>query len=349
MSDERITIPAGHEVRVVDLPTGPGVARSHAGAIIASLGTASDAADRELADVVAGVERELAAPKRTIDLVAQTGRVEMRDLFAPSRPSTARIAAPVEWCFHAGAVASMMATAERRAVLFTCMRRIARTDVMQLAAVIGDATPAVLAFAEVAHGLGIQIRSPDTSQRGLAVAIEVKRPDDLELCVIAGLPFAGLAARPDADRALCAIDDAAFAARLAALAAVEPEIVYRSPRLREIAIAGDHESLFGALLRRTAPVFTMRNLPAKSPEIRRMGGEGVVPIYVDVTAVQWAAADLGKPDGSYELGPLAFTSALRAAASDQLGLGVGLYRDRKTPMYVVMPAALVAAMARELP
>jgi hypothetical protein len=350
MSDDTVEVPAGHEVRVFDLPFQPGVTRTPAGLILAGFGSAGDDADRELDMVLAGVDRECAEPTRTLELVAVDGRMRIADTFAPSRPKTLRVESPITWCFHAGAITSLMATATRRNALFERMHRLARSEVMQSVSVIGGPSAAVVAFADVLRGLRVPLRVPDASQGGQSVQIEVKRPDGETLCIFAGHEYPDeLAPLRYAVGELCGMDDAAFSEQLASISSSEPVISYRSPRLGQLMIDGSSNTtvsdvIVREVVTRELPVFAMRDASTSALGLRTMSGQTVIPVYADVTAMQWAAVDLGKPDGSVVPGALEPSTLIRMAAKSSHGIAVGLYRDRKTPMYAVLHATLVAAL-----
>lgn len=350
MTDETVTVPADHEVGVIRLPFEATVMRTPGGAIVASLGSASDDADRELETVLANVERELAMTPTMVNVVAETGRVRMADLFAPAQPKLATTRSPITWCFHAGAVASLMASPGRRRMLFEQLHRIAQIPIMQTACVIDGATPAVVAFVKLAYGLGLDVRQPDTSQGGMAVFIEVKRPGGEIVSVVAGHPLPPqIATAPDTEGELARLESKALIESVDRVTGTEPVIAYRSPRLLQVMLdaqaRGDATGrIMGEMLARELPVFSMRM--QSGLELRNFNGERAIPIYADATAVQWAAVDLGKPRDSYEPAPMDLRALLGHAAKSGLGIAIGLYRDRKMPMYAVVPASAVAGIAQ---
>ncbi len=76
---------------------------------------------------------------------------------------------------------------------------------------------------------------------------------------------------------------------------------------------------------------------------RLMDGERVLSIYGDKFAAEWSAHDQGAPSAT--IGTIPFHVAAQLAAKHELGLGVGVYRDRKTPVYAILPASFVATIA----
>ena len=296
--------------------------------LIASFGSAGDDADRELAAVLADVERELASPSRTVELVVHDARLTVADLFLPSQPPRQRTAAPVTWCFHVGAVASLMSSPPRRSALFERMRLIAASNVKQAAFVRDGVTRAGRAFADAAREIDVEVRAPDASH-GIML-LEVTRPRET-LCALAGCPH-DLVKQPDAGRT----------------APDAPVITYRSPRLKQLVLGSPNavpmDPVARELMSRPEPVFLMRDPASPSVEMRNMGGEAALPVYPDVTTLQWAVADLQK--SKCVPGAVEFRTLLRMAASQRCGIAVCVYRDRKSPVHVVMRAAQVSALTR---
>jgi hypothetical protein len=332
VADETVTVPPEHAVRVIQMPFEPSVTRTPGGTILASFGSAGDDADRELDMVLAGVERELATPS-TVNVVALNGRIHMSELFEPAHPKTMAMPSPIAWCFHAGAVASVMASPARRRKLHERIQHIARIPIMQSACVLDGPTPAVTAFMQLVREHDVDVRNPDSSQGGLAVLIEVTRPGGEIVCVVAGQPVPRDGAPPPQD------------------GMTEPVITYRSPRLLQVMLDAQARGnatavIVTELLQRDVPPFVMRF--KSGLELRNFGGDRTLPIYADATAVQWAAIDLGKPRESYEPAPVDLRGVLAQCAKTDVGIAVGLYRDRATPMYAVVPAAVVASLVAHL-
>ena len=216
---------------------------------------------------------------------------------------------------------------EQRSELATArMRGLA---MKQSAFAYDGVAPAGRAFADVAREIGVELRRPDSSQGTSIVLLEVTRPGET-LCAFAGGPH-DLLKQSGADRT----------------SPGGPVITYRSPRLNRLVLGSPNEVpvdvVARELLSRLEPVFLMRDPTSPSVEMRNMGGEPALPVYSDITAMQWAAADLQK--SRCVPGAVEFRTLLRLAASQRSAIAVGSYRDRKTPMYVVMRAAQVAALA----
>jgi hypothetical protein len=315
----------------VNLPAEPTIARSPSGVIVATLGCASDNADAELVGLLEAVDRELVEPPAEIELASLREPLEDQQLEAAPTWPTTRVPAPLIWGFHAGAIASVMTSATRRLALFQRMRRTVNRG--QVVAMMAQPGPALDDFVEIVRGLGIAIK---TLGPQLVVHVDIERADGTKISAFGG--------RDDAVQqpfgALRAIDDGAFATTLREITITEPVVIFRSPRLRAIIDAKPSaEELARELAARREPMFAMRDGDGVfQPQL--MDGERVLPIYGDTLAAEWAAH--GQP--STTIGTMPFHVAAQLATKHELGLGVGVYRDRKTPVYAILPASFVAKL-----
>jgi hypothetical protein len=318
----------------VNLPAEPTIARSPSGVVVATLGCASDNADAELVGLLEAVDRELAEPPPEIDLASLRGPLEDQQIEAAPTWPTARVPAPLIWGFHAGAIASVMTSATRRLALFQRMRRTVNRG--QLVAMMAQPGPAEDEFAEIVRGLGIAIKTLGSQ---LVVHVEIERADGSKISAFGGRDHA--ARQPSG--ALRAIDDGAFATTLREITITEPVVIFRSPRLRAIIDAKPSaEELARELVARREPMFAMREDDGVFHP-RLMDGERVLPIYGDKIAAEWGATDQSAPSAT--IGTIPFHVAAQLAAKHELGLGIGVYRDRKTPVYAILPASVVATLA----
>lgn len=355
MAADTTTVPEGHQVAVFSPTIEPSVQRSPGGVVIACFGLAGDDADRELAHVLTSVDK-LLAENTTATLVNENRPLRVDELFAPAMPSTAETRSPISWVFHEGSVTSMMTSASRRESLFRFLHRAAAAGINQAVYVIDQPIPSVVSFVQLARGLDLELRQPDDSHGDLALQVEVKRPTGQVLTVLAGtpLPLDGIDL-PYKPGELTELGPDELATRVRALDVEDRPISFRSPRLRERMIelrdSGDPGSvatLVELLLTRDVPVFMFRDPKRDAIELRGFGDETTVPVYADVMALEWAAVDLGKPKGSWIPGAVEPASLIAHAAASHHGIAVCTYIDRKTPMYAVVPAALVAALAQKL-
>lgn len=351
---EATTIPADHEVRVFHMTVEPNVTRTPGNVILANFGVASDDADAELENILRDVDNAL-TERANATLINLNRRVRLDELFAPAALDTLQAPSPISWLLHEGTVGSMMASEGRRTALLAFMHRAAAAGVPQAAYFIDRSSPAVIAFAQVMQGLDILLRQPEEVEGDLSVALEVKRPDG-RFTLLTGneIPLEGLPERfkPGELRSLPAD---AFAARVRELQIDEHAVALRSPRLRQLMIDLDTKSdpqamqlLITQLLTRGLPVFLMRGKDREGIAVRTFGQENALPAYADLFALDWAADDMGKGRGSYLPGAVDFGSLLVNAAKSNVGVAVCTYRDRKTPMYAIIPAALVGELAKNL-
>ena len=94
---------------------------------------------------------------------------------------------------------------------------------------------------------------------------------------------------------------------------------------------------------RGLPAFVLADPARAGLPTRTFGDVRAVAVYTDVTAAQWAAADMQLAGASPA--PVDITRILARLASGKLGLAIGLYKDRQTPMYVIAPPATVEQLA----
>jgi hypothetical protein len=317
----------------VNLPPEPTMARSPSGVVVVSLGSASDNADAELVGLLEAVDRELAQPPAEIELATLAGPLEEQPIDAAPKWPTTRAPAPLIWGFHAAAIASVMTSATRRLALFERMRRTVSRG--QLVAMMEQPGPAMDEFAAIVRGLGIAMK---TLGPQLVVHVEAERADGVKLSAFGGRDYA----TQTRAGGLRALDDAAFATTLREITVTDPVIVFRSPRLRTIIDAKPSaEALARELAARREPMFVVREADGLFvPQL--MDGERVFPIYGDKFAADWAARDQGS--ASATIGTMPFHAAAQLATKHELGLGVGVYRDRKTPVSAILPASFVATI-----
>jgi hypothetical protein len=95
-------------------------------------------------------------------------------------------------------------------------------------------------------------------------------------------------------------------------------------------------------------VANIRRELARGIERHSYGGARLaLPMFADVRCLTWAAQDL--PPASFRIAGIHPRALFPMAADDRVGVAVCTHRDRKTPVYAVLPAVLVARVANELP
>jgi hypothetical protein len=354
MSSETTVVPDDHEVTVFTMAIEPGVHVTDGNVIIANLGVAGDDGDRELDEVLAAVDTAL-AKQASAQLVKVSGAFQVSSLFAPNMPETLSVRSPIIWVFHDGSVSSTMASEPRRARVMEFMHRAGKASVPQSVYFIEPAEPSVALFAQHMIGLGVVMRQPDANHSELTILVEVKRPDGV-FSVLAGtdIPSEGLEQmyKPDV---LLQVPAEVLVRRLGKLEIKDKPIAFRSPRLRQrlLDLRGQTDetrmaALLDELLTRDLPLFLSRNPTSESLEVRVFDGTNVLTAYADVIAVHWAAADLKLAQGSYMAALVDPMSLIKQAATGKLGIAIGAYENRETPLYAVIPAPLVEKLATRL-
>lgn len=355
MSSDSTVVPADHEVTVFSMTIEPGVHVTDGNVIIANLGIAGDDGDRELDELLAAVDKALAT-QASAHLVKVSGQFQLSALFTPNTPAVVTVRSPITWVFHDGSVVATMASERRRAAVIEFMHRAAKAAIPQAVYFIEPPEPSVALFAQHMIGLGVVMRQPDANRGELTIHIEVKRPDGV-FCVLAGtdIPLEGLSQQYKPD-SLLEVPAEVLVRRLGKLEITDRPIAFRSPRLRQrildLRASSDQEPLMSAfleeLLTRGLPLFVSRSPTSEGFEVRDVGGASVLPTYADVICVHWAAADQKLEQGSYVPRLVDPGALIKEAANGKLGIAVGAYENRETPIFAVMPAALVERIASKL-
>jgi hypothetical protein len=355
MSSDSTVVPADHEVTVFSMTVEPGVNVTDGNVIIANFGIAGDDGDRELDELLAAVDKAL-ANQASAQLVNVTGQFQLSALFTPNAPKVVTVRSPITWVFHDGSVVATMASERRRANVIELMHRAAKASIPQVVYFIEPPEPSVAVFAQHMIGLGVVMRQPDANHRELTIHIEVKRPDGV-FCVLAGtdIPLEGLA-QPYKPHSLLEVPAEVLVRRLSKLEITDRPIAFRSPWLRQrildLRASSDQEPLMAAfleeLLTRGLPLFVSRSPTSEGLEVRDLGGASVVSTYADVICVHWAAADQKLEQGSYVPRLVDPAALIKEAANGKLGIAVGAYENRETPIHAVVPAAIVEQIASKL-
>jgi hypothetical protein len=367
--------PEGHQVMAFDALPHPTVLLTKGGVILASFGVAGDDPDRDLDTILRGVGGMLDKEPPPARLVNVNQRFCIDELFAPARPEILPFRTPVSWIFHHGAVASLAADPRRVQALLRAMHTTSTRKggpIQQAAYFVDPPSPETRPFTRLLSGLGVLLKQPDDTEGSLRVMVEVERPDGI-LCVMAGKPYPAddppdgyarsineekaraLAAGHEGLRArLEAQELEGLADRLEPLAG-RPVCVLRAPRLRQVILdsygkEGNDgvEALLQVLLGRSAVLYTMRDA-AKGIAVSDYGSAGrAVPVFADPTCVAWAAEDMGRAKGSYEVGAIPLPALAAMAAQGGVGVAICAYEDRKMPVYAILPALLVSGLTKVL-
>jgi hypothetical protein len=213
--------------------------------------------------------------------------------------------------------------------------------------IVEPPSPATLALARLVSALGADVRRPLELDQRRVLLVEIVRPDG----VICGLAGHAYATALDADRG--PRDLAALAARFPG-AGDEPEGLWRAPRLRAAILelqrrngaADAMDVVVRELLQREAPLYVMRapNGEIRTPTFDASGR--AVPVYADLACMHSATEDLQLADIEAVAVPARVLFGM--AIERGLGMAVCTYRDRKTPVYAILPNTLIARVAGEL-
>lgn len=370
-------VPEGHEVIVHHAMSEPSVIRTQGGLVLASFGVAGDDQDGELDAILREIGAMLDTPAAPAHLVNVNRDLQVSELFAPADPAVLRFQSPLSWIFHQGSVESLTADPRRLRSVLRAMYEIATregTPIPQAAYLVDGPSPRTLPFVRLVLGLGLTVKMPDDQEGGLAVLLEVKRPEGPILCVLAGKAYPGdnvadpyaRTVNEEKDRAISAGHDGVVIRlqeqELAGLvervgsAEGKPQLALRAPRLRQIILdlessagKGGMEAILSELLSRSASLLFMKNPHDRGIEVRNYGAAGrALPMFSDLRCLEWAARDLGKEPGSFEVASIPPRQLIAMAADGELGIAICTYRDRKMPVYAILPGPLVKSVAAEL-
>lgn len=370
-------VPEGHELCFYEAPFEPAVDRTSGGSVIASLGAAGDDPDRDLAAVLRALEAELRAP--TEPAIFVTSEMWLSDLFTRAPSKVLRLRSPVSWVFHLGGVESTTADPRRLQAVLRCMYRIKTIEGIQQTVYLVDPPSVVtLPFMRLVSGLGIFLKQPvkqfDSNPGDLVVLAEVKRPDGVILSALLGESYPvdvtdeyAWTINKEKDRAEAATDEdklrrleeqerAALAERLEAVEK-PPQRVFRASRLRRMILdleerekrgdTVDRKRFFTEVFARSEPLFFMVNPHDGGLEVHNYGAPGrALPVFSDMRCLEWAARDWGKAPGFFRISSTDSQGFFDIAMSNQIGLAICTFRNRKTPVYAILPCSLIQTMAK---
>jgi hypothetical protein len=349
MVGDTSVVPAGHEVTLYSMAVEPGVHATAGNVIIANLGIAGDDGDRELDQLIASIDEALSTGADAT-LVEHAGPLDVSDLFAPASPTSRTLRSPITWVLHDGNVISTMASEYQRTTLITYMHKLAREGIHQTVYFIDPPEDAVAIFAQHMIGVGVVMRQPDPNGEGLTVQVEVKRPDGV-LTVLAGadVPLEGLT-RVYAPASLLGLAPQVIKMRVEKLLINDKPIVFRAPKLRarvlELAGAPADAAFLAELVVRDLPLFLLKKPGTDELTTRSFGEVTALLAYVDVIGLHWAAADMKLGPGDYVPDPADPRPLLEHVAANKLGLAIGTFLDRDTPIFVVLTPEMVDSAAK---
>lgn len=339
--------------------------------MIVDLGVGCDELHEVLEKLLDEVDAALAGDAGRVLLSMHAG--PLSDLFAPSEPEVRPIAGMVLWILHPGSLTRWIEDPSR---LQTLLRRIHRMHtarrplVRQCVYWMGEAEGGSRLDLELLRGLGLEMRLPEKDG---VVLVEVERPEGRVLSALAGrIPAADEAVDPyprvvneEKDRAEAERDPArrerveererAFLAKRIVEAGEgrERDLPLMAPRLRrlllEVASTGSDAAwaaLDEELADRRFPLLLSADPATRSVRPRDWPGHGPgLAAYPDRLSFEWAAQDLKTPPGSVAILAMTPRELFAWAAKLEMGVAINVYRDRASPLYVVLSAEKVKARA----
>ncbi len=366
-----IAAPEGHKILCYPPSSEPGLVRTSGGVLIANFGVVGDDSERELKDLLLEVETALSESRKPAHLVNFNRDVRIDELFAPADPPVLRFHSPISWIFHRGSAHSILAVPQR---LQTFLRRVCEISarkgpsIPQAAYLVDDPTPAPRALARLLRELGLEVRQPQDLPS--ALLFEVHRPEGTILTLMAGVPFAlaedpaDLYVRnvnPEKDQAEAAGDQEQVRSlrereldeliqQTAGVAATEQPLL-RAPRFGRLLLEiestqeeGAFSKLYDELVNRKFPFLFMEDRETARIDLRSFGSlHRAVPIFADMRCLRWAAEDTGNTSAGVVAIPPRELFAM--AIDGDLALAFNTFRDRATPVYVVLSTDIVRELA----
>lgn len=260
------------------------------------------------------------------------------------------------------------------------------TPIQQCINLVDPPSPDTLPFVRLARGLGLVVKQPDDREDALCVVAEVTRPEGPILCTLAGKTYPSddppdhfardmneqkaRAAASGQQSEILRLEEQELEglAKRVRSSKSEPQIISRAPRIRQLileangqndttpgkmrygtATRGGLEGIINELLTRNAAFLFMQDRRHSGIEVRTYGPAGrALPVFADLRCLRWAAEDLGKKDGSFDIGAVHPLKLIAMAADDDLGIAICTYRDRQMPMYAIVPDSVVKTIANVL-
>jgi hypothetical protein len=133
----------------------------------------------------------------------------------------------------------------------------------------------------------------------------------------------------------------------------EQPIAFRAPKLRKRVLeladtSFDTSAFLDELVQRDLPLFVIQQPNSDAPSARAFGDVTALPVYIDVIAAHWAAADLKLAPQEYAPAPADPRPLIKHLVNGKLGLALGAFRDRETPVYAVLPPDIIGSAATRL-
>lgn len=363
-------VPEGHRVDIHRPGLSPRLVRTAGNVLIADTGFGGDERPEVWGDVLREVENAVDGAGQ-VNLSDHQGSIQ--GLFAPADPRVVPVPGAVLWILHTGSLGDWIDDPARLQELLRRIHRLgARRDppIYQVASLVDRGSPAARLVGELLSGLGIPLRTPEKDG---SVLVEVHRPEGVVLSALTGPPQAAQGSPPDPyprtvneekDRAESEHDRARLRQieerELAFLAKRVTEVLgdrrreplARAPRLGrlllDVATTGSEAAwaaLNEELLSRDFPLILMADPKTKGIAPRAWPGLGkALPAYPDLVSLEWTAADLKMASSSFAVAAMPPRTLLEWAAKIGVAIAINVYRDRSSPLYVMLPVDRVEAL-----
>lgn len=363
-------VPEGHKVQIVRPTPTPHVTRTPGGVVVADVGLGGDELPDVLDELLRAVETTTATGSKPVHVAHHHGVIS--ELFAPGDPQVVSCPGLVVWILHAGSLGDWLDEPARLQELLRRVYRLgARRDapVVQQAYLVDHTSSHARLALEMLAGLGIAARAPEKDGSTL---VEIHRPEGIVIAALAGRALEAKDVDPyprtvneEKDRAesegdrdrLRQIEEHERAFLAKRIVEIGPdrkkEPLTRAPRLCRLLLdvsTTDGEAAWQALneelLSRDFPLVLMADPATKGVAPRAWKGAGkAIPAYPDLISLNWTAADLKMAAGSFALALMPPRTLLDWAAKLDVGIAMNVYRDRSSPLYVMLPPERVQALA----
>jgi hypothetical protein len=276
----------------------------------------------------------------------------------------------VVWVLDVAALAAgpgAAALVQRLLRLLHGLRMHPTAPLRQVAYLRGTEGRQAQALVALLRGVGVEPRLSDRTE----ILVEVERPEGVILTGLMGRPYEPPGAADDYCRRVNEEKDRAQGCddreRLARIAEDErdelkrrlvPEddepqaaAVARAPRLSRILLAdadgAARQLLLDELTVREVPLAIIVDPASRGVRLSNWPGVGsALAVFPDRTSLLQAARDLAMPDGSFAVGEMPPRKLFEWATSQKWTVALNVYRDPKTPLYVVLDPTTVAALGR---
>jgi hypothetical protein len=333
-----------------------------------------DEPEVELEKLLAEVEQRMRGPRPRV--VLNNTRVGLSCLMAPNEPELLVLQdGMVVWSVNAAGLAGAARAPwlVQRWLRFIYTVGTRGTPPAQMVYLHGTKSPRARAIAALVRGLGLDVRTPQEWKEWEECTLaEVHRPEGVIISLLLGEPLApddpadtsSLTVNQAKDRA----EEGGNAERLHFLEAEERHALENKlapaedePRVSHVGHAwhlrrllqavndeGDtaRPALYEELLRREVPLLHIVDRETKAGQLHPLpGGVVALPVYPDENGVNLSAPDHGMKRGTFAIAAMPPSALFSWVASESGAIAMYLCREAEKPVYVVLTADVVKALA----